>query len=192
VGRASSVAGRRRRGNELVEAIHAATLAELAENGYERLTVEAVAERAHVGKASIYRRWPGKLDLTLDAIDGVLPDLSAAPDTGTIRGDLIVVLRSFVRAMNGPCGAVLRGSHVKTEELTLAIKQRLIEPRLAVLLEVMRRAVDRGEVRSDAARTQIAEVGPMLLHAELMREGRITERSVVALVDDVLLPMLRP
>jgi AcrR family transcriptional regulator len=182
----------RRRGGELVDAIHAAVFAELADNGYEGLTVEAVAERAGVGKASIYRRWPGKLELALDAIDTALPPLAERPDTGTIRGDLIAVLRPFVKAMNGPCGAAMRGSHVKTGELAAAVEDRLVAPRRAAMVEVLQRAIDRGEVRADATRARIADVGPMLLHAELLRTGKVGDRSVTGIVDDVLLPMLRP
>lgn len=183
----------RRRGDELIGAIRAATLAELVEHGWAGLTVEGVADRAGVGKASIYRRWPGKLELALDAIDQVLPDLVESPDTGSIRGDLIAMLRTFSTAMNGPCGALMRSAgDPDADELRQAVEERLVAPRRNRMLEVMRRAIARGEIRGDAARPRIAEVGPMLLHAELMRHGRVGDRTIVGLVDEVLLPMLRP
>lgn len=190
---AASASVHRRRGDELVGAIHAATLEELAERGWSGFTVEGVAERAGVGKASIYRRWPGKLELALDAIDQVLPDLVRSPDTGSIRGDLLAVLRTFAAALNGPGGMLLRSAgDPDADELRHAVEERLVAPRRHRMLEVMRRAIARGEIRCDAARPRIAEVGPMLVHAEVLRHGRVGDRTVVAIVDDVLLPMLRP
>ena len=64
----------RRRGDALLGAIHAAVLDELADNGYAGLSIERVADRARTGKASIYRRWPTRMELVLDALDHTLPD----------------------------------------------------------------------------------------------------------------------
>jgi hypothetical protein len=62
----------------LVEAIHEAVMTELATRGYDALTIEGIAERAQTGKASIYRRWPTKLELVLDPVDAAMPSMGAA------------------------------------------------------------------------------------------------------------------
>ena len=68
-------------------------MGELATRGYDALTIEGVAERAQTGKASIYRRWPTKLELVLDTVDAHMPSIGAPPDTGSVRDDLLIVMR---------------------------------------------------------------------------------------------------
>src|SRR6202451_3503036 len=68
-------------------ALRDAALALLAEIGYDRLTIDSVAARAHASKATIYRRWPGKAELVVDALTS-LKGAPLVPDTGTLRGDL--------------------------------------------------------------------------------------------------------
>jgi AcrR family transcriptional regulator len=186
----------RRRGDALVDAIREATMAELASAGYDALTIEAVAERAQTGKASIYRRWPNKLELALDSIETYMPSLGAAPNTGHVRTDLLVVLRRIAKHLNSSAGGVMRGcmSDVKTHtELAAAVRERLIPPRKQVMIDILRRGVDRGEVRPDALTDRVAELGPMLLHAERVERGRpLRDGDIVAIVDDVLMPLLRP
>jgi AcrR family transcriptional regulator len=188
--------GTRRRGDALVDAILDATMSELATHGYDALSIERVAETAQTGKASIYRRWPTKLELTLDAIDAHLPSLGAAPDTGSVRGDLLIVLRRIAKHMNSRSGGVMRScmtdlkSHV---ELAGAIRERLVPPRALVMLEILRRGVQRGEVRPDAITERMCGLGPQLMHAERIERGRaLRESDIVAIVDEVLLPVLRP
>ncbi|WP_162795308.1 TetR/AcrR family transcriptional regulator, partial [Nonomuraea lactucae] len=94
----------RRRGEALNAAIFQATLDELAETGYARLTMERVAERAGAGKASLYRRWPTRLELVMDAVYEVLPDPASTPDTGTLRGDVLAALRGAAEVLAGPAG----------------------------------------------------------------------------------------
>jgi AcrR family transcriptional regulator len=186
----------RRRGDTLVAAIQEATMAELASQGYDGLTIEAVAERAQTGKASIYRRWPNKLELALDAIETHLPSVGSTPDTGSVRGDLLMVLRRIAKHMNSKAGGAMRAcmSDLKTHaELAAAVRERLVAPRKQVLLDVLQRGVERGEVRPDALNDRVVELGPMLLHAETMQLGRpIRDSDIVSIVDDVLIPLLRP
>src|SRR5665647_1075341 len=69
------------------EAILTATLELLAQEGYSQLTMERIATRAKVGKASLYRRWPDKASVVLDAVSHN-PQRPSAPDTGSLRGDM--------------------------------------------------------------------------------------------------------
>jgi AcrR family transcriptional regulator len=183
----------RRRGDTLVEAIHAAVMEELAEVGYPALSIERVAERARTGKASIYRRWPTRLELVLDAIDHVMPRLDDVPDTGNVRDDLLLVLRRIAAVMGSRAGAAARACVDGTDdELANAVRERLLPPRKAMMLSILERAADRGEVRPEAVTQRIAETGPMLLHGELLQRGApITDDAVVAIVDEVLMPLLQ-
>ncbi|MDQ1695738.1 MAG: hypothetical protein QOJ03_1091, partial [Frankiaceae bacterium] len=184
----------RRRGDALLDAIYAAVMEELAEVGYASLSIERVAERARTGKASIYRRWPTRLDLVLEALDHVMPRFDEVPDTGTIRADLLVVLRSIATTMGSRVGAAAKACFEGTDqELAQAMRDRLLPQRKAVMIEILQRAAARGEVRADAVTQRIAETGPMLLHGELLQRGSpIPDSAVVAIVDEVLLPLLRP
>jgi AcrR family transcriptional regulator len=182
----------RRRGDALLGAIHTAVLEELACSGFAGLSIERVAERARTGKASIYRRWPSRLELVLDALDHTMPQLDALPDTGNTREDLLIVLRRIARAMSSRAGDAARacfGPGVD-EELSDAIRERLLPPRKAALLSILRRGAERGEVRASAVTQRVAEIGPMLLQGEIMQRGRITDAAVVEILDDVLMPLL--
>jgi AcrR family transcriptional regulator len=184
----------RKRGVALEDAIREAAYAELTEVGYTAFSVEGVAARARTGKASIYRRWPNRLELVLEAIDQVLPRFDEAPDTGSVRGDLLLVLRGIAATMSSREGAAAKACVDGTDdELARAVRERLLPPRKAMMLEILRRGAARGEVRPDAVTTRIAETGPMLLHGEMLQRGSpIADDAVVAIVDEVLLPLLRP
>lgn len=174
-------------------AIHDAVLDELADFGYAGLSIERVAERARTGKASIYRRWPTRLDLVLDALDHTLPDPDQLTDTADVRADLLTMLRRIAAVMGSRHGDAARACLGPGVDLELgeAIRNRLLAPRRAALLAVLRRAAERGEVRPGAVTERIAELGPTLLHGELLQRGRIDDDAIVAIVDEVLMPLLR-
>jgi AcrR family transcriptional regulator len=176
----------------LLGAIHAAVMEELATVGYAGLSIERIAERARTGKASIYRRWPTRLDLVLDAIDNVMPRLDDVPDTGNVRDDLLAVLRRIAGVMGSREGIAARACVDGTDdELASAVRERLLPPRKAMMLSILQRAADRGEINPDAVTQRLAEVGPMLLHGELLQRGApITDDAVTEIVDEVLLPLL--
>jgi len=186
--------GTRRRGDALLEAIYAAVMEELADVGYSALSIERVAERARTGKASIYRRWPTRLELVLAAIDQVMPRHDDVPDTGNVRDDLLVVLRRIAAIMGSRAGAAAKACVDGTDdELAKAVRERLLPPRKAMMMSILQRAADRGEISPGAVTQRIAETGPMLLHGELLQRGApITDEAVVDIVDAVLLPLLRP
>ena len=88
----------RGRGREVTQrefAICDAALALLAEVGYDRMSMDAVAARARASKATIYRRWPGKRELVLEAVRTRVADIVEPPDTGSLSGDIIATLRAF-------------------------------------------------------------------------------------------------
>ena len=187
------MADTRKRGDALLGAIQSAVLDELADNGYAGLSIERVADRARTGKASIYRRWPSRMELVLDALDRTLPDPDQVVGGADLRSDLLALLRRIAAVMSSRDGGAARaclGPGVDSE-LSDAIRARLLAPRRAALLAVLKDAAARGEVRPDALTERIAELGPTLLHGELLHRGRIDDDAVVAIVDEVLLPLLR-
>jgi AcrR family transcriptional regulator len=90
-------------------AICDAALALLAEVGYDRMSMDAVAARAHASKATIYRRWPGKRELVLEAVRSRSPARLTPPDTGTLRGDIIASLRMMSDGIGGQDAALMAG-----------------------------------------------------------------------------------
>src|SRR6266540_1172358 len=139
----------RRRGETLERAIFAAAIDELQRVGLSGLTMEGVAACAHTGKAALYRRWPGKEDLVVDALDHALPSADELPDHGDVRKELLV--------------------------------------------DVLRRGAARGQVRPEAVNQVCAEVGPAMVAQRFMADGGpVPDAYVVSVVDDVVMPMLRP
>src|SRR5215218_6373882 len=101
-------AATRRRGETLEQAIFQAVLDQLQSVGYARLTMEGVAACAHTGKAALYRRWPRKEDLVVDALDHAMPSLAELPDTGSLREDLLALLRRMAAMVNSATGCARR------------------------------------------------------------------------------------
>ena len=191
-----TLATTRRRGQDLESAILDATLELIAEGGLGGLTMEGVAAAAHTGKASVYRRWPSKEDLLVDAMNRALPPLDDLPDTGSVREDLIGLLRLMLDAINSRTGCVLQSfmfDNSVDKALVEQVKKRAMQPRQRMLIEALERGRDRGEVRPDAVNARTAEVGPALVvHQYLMHGPPVPDAFVVQLVDDVLMPLLRP
>ena len=187
--------GPRRRGDELNQAIFTAALDELVEVGYQRLTMERVAERSRTSKASLYRRWPGRAELVMEAVLDVLPIASDLPDTGTLRGDLLLTLRTMAATLNSPLGIAVRAVAADLDSDPAAMhrhRERFVERRNQLLLDLIRRAVARGEARPDALTPRIASVGPALMRDHFHTHAEpITDDVILAIVDEVLVPLIR-
>jgi|ERR1022692_3244033 AcrR family transcriptional regulator len=156
VSESSSPAGQRRPGRPRSEradrAIIDATLSLFAESGAAGLCIEKVAARAGVGKATIYRRWPGKEDLLLAAIAGLKAPLPK-PRGRSVREDLLVLLEAMCEQFADPCQArelaLLLGEGTKYPRLMARYAETVIEPRRDVFRTVLRRGVVTGELRED-------------------------------------------
>jgi AcrR family transcriptional regulator len=142
----------RRASEEVEEAILAATLEILDESGFEGLTVEKVAARAGAAKTAVYRRWPSKIPLVVEALTRAQPDLPV-PDTGDLRTDMIRIWKS---ASSGGARYIERILPVVTaylnsnDELMAQVRDRYFRPRLEAMQAVVARAVARGEVAPGA------------------------------------------
>lgn len=186
----------RRRGAVLEDAIFAATLDQLRTVGYSGLTMEGVAASAQTGKAALYRRWPSKEELIVDALHHALPPLDDVPDTGDVRKDVLALLRRVAAVVNSPGGCALQalmGEIQREPAFVEAVHARVIEPRKKMMLTVLRRGVERGQVRPEAVKRIVAEVGPALVvHQLLVRGAPVSDAVVRSIVDDVIMPILRP
>lgn len=185
----------RRRGEALDTAILEAALDELAEVGYAGLTMERVAERARTGKASLYRRWPSRMELTLDAVRHAMPDPSSPPDTGSLRGDLLAFLRESAAMMAGPPGEALRGllgDALTDQQRMRELRQRSRGSGVTAMTEIARRAVARGEIDAAVVTPMRLEVGHSMLRQHFLFSGApIDDRVIVTIVDEVVVPLFR-
>ena len=132
-------------------AILVATLELLAEGGLQRMSMDAVAERAGVSKATIYRRWASKNELAADAILHLRPT-DPVPDTGTLIGDLAALggqARRFGRANVAGLVPRLLAEALGDEELHALFMETGVGPVRALIAELVERAVKRGELPQD-------------------------------------------
>lgn len=165
----------------------------LADTGFEGMTIDMVAARAKAGKATLYRRWPSKTALVLDALACLKAvDLDDLPDTGTLRGDLLALsrprsLHEGERKMRVLAGVVTMLS--QEPGLADAAKAALIEPRAAAHRILLQRAVDRGEIAADADIELLSTLLPAMatFRALALREP-VDRDYMTRIIDGVLLP----
>jgi AcrR family transcriptional regulator len=183
----------RPRSAEADAAIIGATLEALRDEGFRGLSVEGVRQRAGVGKATIYRRFPSKADLVRAAIASLNPDLPEPPDTGTLRGDVETVFRlTYEMAVDGKTatfGPRLLAESADDAEFHALFREALIEPRRAGLRIVLARARERGELRDDVDSEVVIDMlaGPVIYRI-LIDGGRLDRvpELMQALLDGVL------
>lgn len=178
----------RPRGRHVTDAVLDATLAELAAAGLEGLSVERVALRADVHKTTVYRRWPTRAALVAAALQGIADDVvGRAPDTGTLRGDLIGLLERLASFLDRPEGrAVARAalsSQAEAEVANLATR-RLELPMAGAMVALVARARARGEWRHDLrAELVIPALVGALLHRALLEHADVGRPWLDDLVD---------
>ena len=175
-------------------AICDATLALLLEVGYDRMSMDAVAARAHASKATIYRRWPGKQELVLDAVKARGVGLTVAEDTGSLRGDLVATYRSAVHGSAADdadlIAGVLRAMRT-APELADCVRSQVIESKCDVSRIIVARAVARGELPAETDPLILHEVASALwFHRVLVVGGPVDDAFIAHVVDDVLMPLL--
>ena len=161
----------RPRSEQAEQAIIQATLELFAEKGPDGLCVEAVAARAGVGKATVYRRWKNKEDLLLAALGSLkspLPD----PDTGSVREDLIAMVTVMSQDAVDPARqrqyTLLLGEGAKYPKLMARYAETVVEPRRDVIRSVLRRGMEAGQIRPDLD----VEVAMLTLTGAAMSRGR--------------------
>ncbi|MEO3797393.1 TetR/AcrR family transcriptional regulator [Nonomuraea sp. B10E15] len=170
-------------------------LAELAEHGYARLTVEGVAVRARTGKASIYRRWPARADLVREAIAFVLDSAIEPPDTGGFRDDVLRLCLDVAELLAGVTGEVMRGlvgDGRRDLDRTDEVRRLVLGLGMNAMRDVTGRAVARGEIGSESITPNRLSAGPTLIYAHFLFGAKApAEELVTQLVDEVIIPLFR-
>jgi hypothetical protein len=125
-----------------------------------------------------------------------MPPLADPPDTGSVREDLLALLRILLETINSRSGCAMQAflfDQSVDRSLIALVKARVMEPRQQMLIDALASGCERGEVRAEAVNPRTAEVGPALIvHQYLMHGPPVPDAFVVELVDNVLLPLLRP
>jgi AcrR family transcriptional regulator len=141
----------RPRSEQARRAIFRSTLKLLRRSGFPDLTIEAIAGDANVGKATVYRWWPNKSALVVDAFASSAADELHFPNTGSVYRDVSLQMVQFLgilRSQRGKIVAELLGSGQSDPELLEAFRERFLRPRREEAYKTLRRAIDRGELPS--------------------------------------------
>jgi AcrR family transcriptional regulator len=162
---------------EKTAAIIAAFFTELADSGYERLTMVRVAARAGVGKAALYRRWPSKQQMLIDLVDQFATAAVLPPDTGSLHGDLIAVAEEAITVLSNPLvrrviqSLVAEARH--SPELAAVLAERFINPRRQAGVQMLRRAIERGEISPDTDLELAQDIfgGPLYFRGIILDEN---------------------
>jgi AcrR family transcriptional regulator len=175
-------------------AILNAALAALTENGYEATSMNAIAARAGVGKAAIYRRWASKAALMTDTLVYWRPDLltNEAPDTGSLAGDLDAMIERVGRNDN----------YIVTSELVLRVAlEATRDPELASTLDdlmvfrgkrvfstILAQAAARGEIPADRDWSLVADITLAMGLLQVVRGQPVDAEFVRRVIDNIVLP----
>jgi AcrR family transcriptional regulator len=186
----------RRRGAALEQAVLQAAADELIVAGYAGLTMDAVARRAGTNKNAIYRRWPSRATLAVAAYRQMVRAEASLPDTGSLRNDTLALLRRANRAWSSPVGAAQRSllaGVADDPQLLALIQERSNDAGSGLWLEVLGRAVARGEAQPEALHPRVATLAAVLLRNEYVTRGTPSapDEVLVEIVDDVFLPLVR-
>jgi len=173
---------------EVTRALASALFAEWARCGYAALSLEAVAKRAGVGKAALYRRWPSKLAMVSELLSEVGTELAVVPDRGSLREDLAELLRQIRRVLRHPLiGRILPDLHAempRTPELAQAVRTRVQVQRRKRAEIVLKRAIERGELAPTLDLDLATDLlGGMLYWRIVITRGRADEAYMERLLD---------
>jgi len=186
----------RRRGAELEQAILDATWEVLREVGYSNLTIEAVAAHARTSKPVIYRRWPNRAHLVLDAWSRRTPEhRRMSPDTGTLRDDLLSLFASIARRVDSMTNEMISGvmhDAFRHPEITTLLRAQLrASPLTTAMDRIIARAVERGEMPHLELSPRVTRLPLDLVRSEALTFGAPLDTETVAeLVDEIYLPLL--
>jgi AcrR family transcriptional regulator len=186
----SDITTGRKRSPEAYGAVLASARALLEEIGFERLTIEGVAARAGVGKATIYRWWPSKGALVVEAfLTAVAPTLTF-PRSKSARKDLAIQLRREARVYSGRIGQIVRemiGSGQFDRETMRLFDEGYLRPRRTAAKQALQRGIDQGEFRKDIdLDAAVDALHAPIFHRLLVGYDTNNDRFLNALVEIVL------
>lgn len=176
------------------DVLRQAALELIAEIGYDRLTIDAVAARARAGKATVYRRWSSKAELVVDAFVEHGFKKVDVPDTGTLRSDMLALSQQiWMQSGPVPRAAVMAGmmsAMLASPELREAFRAVATPPE-SVVGVVIQRAVERDEIPAPGDLDIIGAVMPSMCMFHLIKNGTAPDPQFFeAVIDRILLPAL--
>ena len=188
----------RRRGATLEDALLRAAWEELSAGGYANLTMEGVAVRAGTSKAVLYRRWPNRAELAMAAyrahVRALHPDhmgsvAAQIPDTGDLREDVMAVLRHLQRNSEEMSPEMLHGLLAELRSMP----PDLTEVLPGLMMTILRRAAERGEVDLGKVTPRVASLpGDLLRHQFLITGRSVSDDFLSEIVDEIFLPLVAP
>jgi AcrR family transcriptional regulator len=186
----------RRRGEQLEQAILAATWAELGEVGYTALTIEAVAKRAGTSKPVIYRRWPSRAHLVIAAWARQRPIRTDTPELGSLRADLVWLFTKIADRTAGMMTETIAGvmaEAFKHPEVQQLLKERLdTAPLTKSIWRIVDNAVERGELKPVVLPKMALRLPLDLVRGEAIFHGTpIPDDMIEVMVDDIYIPLLK-
>jgi len=162
----------RPRSQSAKQAVLDAAALRLCEVGFAGLSVGSIAERAGVSKATIYRWWPNKGALVVEAVGALARGAVPEPDTGSLDGDVRAALDDLLAFMASPLGGVveaLAAASQRNPELLQALEDRFLAGRREMVSKVLARAEERGELREGVDKDLVADVAVSLLFYRVRR-----------------------
>lgn len=185
----------RRRGKDLENALLAAAWTELTERGYPAFTLEAVAKRAGTSTPVIYRRWANKALMVEAAIaHASVQRVVDVPDTGTLRGDLIAVMRAANASRTDLLVAVavlLDGYFADTGSNPRQLREQILQGRHSAAETIVQRAVQRGEVDASLLEPRLVSLPfDLFRHEVLMTLQPVSNEAIERIVDGIVVPLL--
>ncbi len=186
--------GSRRRGKVLEAAIFEAVLQELTETGYVNFSIERVAAGAGTSKPVIYRRWPTRARLVYAALRTNRPGLSFdAPDTGTVRGDVMAILHSVSEMVDELSPEVIFGLIAELlHESELSLFAEVHERNAKTMTEILTRGIGRGEIAAEKLTPRLAALPFDLVRYQLMVVRQpLSAEDIQEIIDRIFLPLVR-
>ena len=167
-----------------------ATLELIAEHGIRGLTTNAVAERAGISKATMYRRWRSKEELVVDAIAELVSEI-AVPDTGSTRADVLALMQGAVELYGGSVEAGVMPSLVdamsRDDDLARTFRDGFLASRRAALRAVLARGIERGDLRADLdVELALDVLGGPIFYRLLVTGGPIDDQLAEGVTDLLL------
>ena len=192
--REARVVGSRRRGKVLETAIFDVVLQELAETGYVNFSIGRVAARAGTSKPVLYRRWPTRARLVYAALRANRPFfLSEVPDTGTVRGDLMVILHSVSNMVDDVSPEVIFGLIAELlHESDSSLFAEVHERNAKIMMEILTRGIGRGEIAPEKLTARLAALPFDLVRYQLMvLRQPLSAQDIEEITDRIFLPLVR-
>jgi AcrR family transcriptional regulator len=185
----------RRRGKDLLDAIHTAAVEEAAAAGPGRLTMDAIAKRAATARTTLYRRWSDPLDLLIDALAALHPVEQPAPGADDLRGDLIASLRLMIEWGFSPAGRAvmaIMADPARDPAVVEALFDRVFAARGGTFTQtVLRHYAEHGRIDPARLTPVVLDIGEALVTKRIIDTGEDPgDAYLAAIVDQAILPAL--